>query len=71
MSVPSMYTLPLSGARSLSTCFKKTLLPEPLPPMMTMLSPFSMRRSKPSRTFFWPNALCRFTASIIQASFIH
>ncbi len=64
MSVPSMRISPRSGLMSPAMRRSKTLLPEPLPPMMVRISPFMTDRSMPRSTSWPSNATCTAWSSI-------
>src|SRR2546425_10707947 len=53
MSVPLIITSPLSGRSRPSRCLRKTDLPPPLRPMITVMEPSGTSRSTPRRTG-WP-----------------
>src|SRR5215813_4387614 len=55
MSVPLIVTSPLSGRSSPSRCLRKTDLPPPLRPMITVMEPSGTSRSTPRRTSWPPN----------------
>ena len=55
MFVPSTSIEPASGVMSPMMCLRSTLLPVPLRPITTMLSPVSTSRSTPSSTCFAPS----------------
>ncbi len=57
MSVPSTRTRPLSGLRRPIMCFRTTLFPPPLRPMMTVVLPRSTWRFNPFKTFCFPKDL--------------
>ena len=56
-SVPSMKISPASGLRSPIRCLRRTLLPEPLCPMTTIVSPFRISRSTPVEDLLRPEGL--------------
>src|SRR3989441_10717828 len=53
MSVPLIITSPLSGRSRPRRCLRKTDLPPPLRPMITVMEPSGTSRSTPRRTG-WP-----------------
>ncbi len=58
-TTPSTSTSPASGMRSAFMCFKSTLLPEPLPPSTTSVSPAGTSSVSPRSTGFAPKAFSR------------
>src|SRR4030042_5796402 len=69
ISTSSMYISPESGLRRPIRCLMRTLLPEPLWPMTTIVSPFSMVRLTPRKTSFGPKDLWRSMMRIMSAAF--
>src|SRR5579862_7094352 len=66
ISSRSIRTWPESGISRPIRCFRSTLLPPPLRPIMATDSPVSTRKLTPSSTRCESKALLRFLTSIIQ-----
>ena len=68
MCIRDRNTAPSSGISRKSIQRRKTLLPQPEPPMMTIRSPFSTVRSTSFRTCNEPKALDNFSTRIMLTS---
>src|SRR5262245_59168137 len=66
MSFPSTRTPPRLGSNRAFKCFNKTVLPEPLPPMIVVILPVSSSRFMPFSTSWRPKVLCRSTTRIMK-----
>src|SRR5687767_7060798 len=66
MSLPPIRTLPRSGSSKAFKCFNKTVLPEPLPPMIVVILPSSSSRLTPRSTCCLPNVLWRSMTRIMR-----
>lgn len=61
-SVPSMRTIPVSGASSVPMICNRVVFPAPLGPTMLTTSPFSICRSMPLSTWREPKLLVMFSS---------
>src|SRR5581483_4918780 len=66
MSLPSTSIAPRSGSSSAFRCFSKTVLPDPLPPMIVVILPVSSSRLTPLSTSWRPKVLCKSTTRIMK-----
>ena len=69
--MPKARTSPESGRTSPATWRSSTVLPEPLPPMTTSVSPLSRRNETPRRTSARSNALRTSTTSTTGGAIAH
>ena len=68
---PNTRTSPASGRRSPAAWRSSTVLPEPLPPITTSVSPLSSRNDTPRSTSARSNDLRRFTTSTANVAMAH